>query len=399
MKILYIHSAYRTNDLIGNWFAKTRDYCRSTGGDAWFAIKFTHRQVQDEDIIIGNSFSCFIHNLLYQKFGLQDMASYLSTKRFLRQVDKLKPDIIHCHVVNDCFLNMKLFANYVNEHNIKVVWTFHDARVLTGQCPCPCYNGCVQWQDKCVRCPEGDKFLYPEKTIVNMVSVVHKFRKKTIGAIRNLTVTTPSKWMASLVKRSYLKDKRCVVINNGINLDVFRPSDNDIRNKLGIPKDAKLLLAVGNPIGKLKGKEYLIRLAHELPENHDLVMVGCLKEDVEVLNKMDRVHAFKRVDRDELIAFYSSADLFVNPTLADNFPTVCIEAQACGCPIVAFDSDGTTETIAPKGKVVPRGNYEAMYDAIVNFKYKGAREDAIDFAQHYNQNECIKKYVELYKTL
>lgn len=399
MKILYIHSAYRPNDLIGNWFAKTREYCRSTGGDAWFAIKFTHRQVQEDDIVVGNSMSCFLHNLLYQKFGLQDMASYLSTKRFLRQVDKLKPEIIHCHVVNDLFLNMMLFADYVNKHNIKVVWTFHDARVLTGQCPYPGYNGCVQWQDKCVLCPKGDKFLYPEHTVVNAVSVVHRFRKRTIGAIRNLTIVTPSKWMASLVKQSYMKDKRCVVINNGINLDVFRPSYNDIRNKLEIPRGAKLLLAVGNPIGKLKGREYLVRLAKELPENHYMVMVGCLKEDVEKLNGFERVRAFERTDRDELIAFYSSADLLVNPTLADNFPTVCLEAQACGCPVVAFGSDGTAETVSRKGKVVPRGSYEAMYEAIVNFDYEGAREDAIEFARHYNQDKCIKEYVELYKTL
>lgn len=399
MKILYIHSAYRPNDLIGNWFKKTRDYCRSTGGDAWFAIKFTHRQVQDEDIIIGNSLSCFVHNQLYQKLGLQDIASYSSTKRFLRKVDDIKPDIIHCHVVNDCFLNMKMFADYVNKHDIQVVWTFHDARVLTGQCPCPLYNGCVQWQDKCVGCPKGEKFLYPENTIVNMVSVVHRLRKRTIGEIRNLTVVTPSKWMASLVKQSYLRNNRCVVINNGINLDVFHPSENDVRRKLGVPTDAKLLLAVGNPIGKLKGKEYLVRLANELPENHYLIMVGCLEEDVASLNRIERVHAFERVDRDELIAFYSAADLFVNPTLADNFPTVCLEAQACGCPVVAFDSDGTPETIAPKGIAVPRGNYEAMYDAIVNFDYKDAREDAIEFSRQYSQDKCIKEYVELYKTL
>lgn len=399
MKILYIHSAYRPNDLIGNWFARTREYCRSKGGDAWFAIKFTHRKVQGDDIVVGNSVSCGIHNKMYQMSGLQDMFSYSATKRLLRRVDEIKPDIIHCHVINDCFLNMGLFAKYVNRRGIKVVWTFHDARVLTGQCPCPLYNGCEQWKTSCKSCPKGEKFLYPAQAKINLVSWVHRYRKRTIGRISNLTVVTPSKWMASLVGQSYLKDKRCVVINNGINLDVFRPTPCGIKEKLGIPDDAKMLLAVGNPLSRLKGRDYLLRLADELPPDHWLVMVGCLLEDLPMLNAKERVKAFARVDRDELIAFYSEADLFVNCTLADNFPTVNLEAQACGSPIVAFDSDGTAETVGGNGVVVPRGDYDALRNAIVSYDYTNSKKQATAFASEYNQDKCIGEYIELYNSL
>ena len=399
MKILYIHSAYRPNDLIGNWFARTKEYCRSTNGDAWFAIKFTHREIQNDDIMIGNSFSCGVHNKIYQMCGLQDMFSYSATKRFLRIVDEIHPDIIHCHVINDCFLNMRLFARYVNKHNIKVVWTFHDARVLTGQCPYPLYNGCMEWMENCKSCPKGDKFLYPENARANLVSYVHHYRKQTIGQINNLTIVTPSKWMASLVAQSYLKDKSCVVINNGINLNVFSPQPQGVRKRLEIPDGAKMLLAVGNPIGKLKGREYLLRFAEELPKNHWLVLVGCMQEDLPMFNSKSRVKAFARVDRDELIAFYSEADLFVNPTLADNFPTVNLEAQACGCPVVAFNSDGTSETIGDCGVVVERGNYDALYNAIVGFDYSNSRRRAIAFASEYNQEKCVAEYIKLYNSL
>lgn len=399
MKILYIHSAYRPNDLIGNWFARTKEYCRSKNGDAWFAIKFTHRDVQKDDIVVGGSLSCGVHNKIYQVCGLQDMFSCSATKRFLRKVDEIRPDIIHCHVVNDCFLNMGLFAQYVNRHNIKVVWTFHDARVLTGQCPCPLYNGCTEWKSSCKSCPKGEKFLYPENAKINLVALVHRYRKHTIGGINNLTVVTPSRWMASLVAQSYLKDKQCVVINNGINLNVFRPRPCGVRRKMEIPDDAKMLLSVGNPISRLKGMEYLLRLADDLPTNHWLVLVGCAQNDLQLFNSKDRVKAFARVDRDELIAFYSEADLFVNPTLADNFPTVNLEAQACGCPVVAFDSDGTRETIGGKGVVVERGNYDALYQAIVDFDYLDSNEQAMSFASEYNQEKCVNEYIRLYNSL
>lgn len=399
MKILYIHSAYRPNDLIGNWFARTRDYCHSVGGDAWFAIKYTHRDVQKDDIIVGNSVSCGIHNKMYQLFGLQDMFSYAATKQFLRRVDKIKPDIIHCHVVNDCFLHMGLFAEYVNRRGIKVVWTFHDARVLTGQCPCPLYNGCEQWKTSCKACPKGEKFLYPERAKLNLVSLVHSYRKRTIGRINNLTIVTPSKWMSSLVAQSYLKDKQCIVVNNGINMNVFRPQPHGIRKQLGICDGARMLLCVGNPISRLKGREYLLRLADELPADHWLVMVGCLQEDLAMLNAKERVKAFARVDRDELIAFYSETDLFVNCTLADNFPTVNLEAQACGCPVVAFNSDGTAETVGDGGVVVKRGDYEGLKNAIASFDYTNSKEQAIAFATQYDQDKCVREYIELYNSL
>lgn len=399
MKILFIHSAYRPGDLIGSWFSAVQKKCRETGGDAWFAIKYTHRDTQDEDIIIGDSFSCGIHNLVYQYTGIQDMLSYRSTQKFLKEIDIIQPDIIHCHVVNDMFLHMGLFCDYVNRHNIKVVWTFHDARVMTGQCPCPMSMGCLQWQSQCHHCSQENRFLYPTKEWVNLVSWVHAYRKKKIGSITNLTIATPSKWMASLVFKSYLKEKRVLVINNGIDLTVFCPQVNNIREKYSIPMGSKVLLSVGNPLWELKGRKFLRQLSKELPADYYFVMVGCLPEDIDTYAKEPNVLALSRIERGDLIGFYSAADLFVNPTLADNFPTVNLEAQACGCPVVAFDSDGTSETVAPKGVIVPRCNYEALKKAIVNFEYEGAREDALVFASNYSQEKCIAEYMNLYESL
>lgn len=402
MKVVYIHTNYQPNDLYGNWFSVIRKYCKSVGGDAYFAIKFTHRKTQPDDIIIGNSISCGIHARMFHYFGLQDMFSYFATRKFLKRLDKIKPDIIHCHIINDCFLHMGLFTNYVNKNNIKVIWTFHDARVLTGMCPYPDYVGCNQWKNTCKCCPKGNSFLTPEHEILNLSNLVHSYRKHTIGRIKNLTIVTPSKWMSSLVEKSYLNNSRCVTIHNGINLDIFKvKKDVNIRKKYGIASDKKLLLAVANPLWELKGASYLNLLIDELPKDkYVMVLVGCKERDVKKYENSYHVLAFPRINRDELVSFYNEADLFINPTLADNFPTVNLEAQACGCPVVAFNSDGTPETVDhEKGMIVPRKNYEAFKQAILEFNYEGARESAISFAAKFDQKRCIEEYIKLYKSL
>lgn len=399
MRILFIHSSYKPNDLIGNWFTYIRNHVRADGGNAWFAIKFRHSGQQPDDIMVGDSISCGIHARMFNYFGLQDMWSVGATRKFLHKLEELRPDIIHCHVINDCFLNMKIFADYVNRKNIQVVWTFHDARVLTGGCPYPFNVPCNQWIVSCKKCPVKNGFLAPKHSWINSIGFMHRYRKKTIGSIRNLTIATPSAWMKGLVRQSYLKDRRCQVIHNGINLAVFQPVEGNVRQKYDIPNDRKILLAVGNPLWQLKGRDYLFRLIEELPDFYHFILVGALERDLEQLNNHPNVLAFPRVDRDQLVEFYSAADLFVNPTLADNFPTVNLEAQACGCPVVAFDSDGTPETVASGGIVVPRQDYKALKEAILQFNYEGAREKAIVYAREFDQNLCVNQYLELYSNL
>ena len=399
MNILYIHASYKPSDLIGEWFRATKDYVKKENGNAWFAIKYKRGVTNGGDIKIGDSLSNFLHIWLHRWTGLQDMWSCFATIRFLWNLEKIKPDIIHCHVINDRFLNLALFVRYVNKRKIKVVWTFHDSRVLTGKCPCPGFKECIQWKTLCTKCPTKGCFICPGQKGVDMVSIVHKYRMSTVGEINNLTIVAPSNWMRSMVEQSYLKGERCCVIHNGINLSVFHPSDNDVKSKYNIPHEKIMLLSVGNPIWTLKGREYLLKLAEDIPENYMLVLVGAESEDVRILQKNKKVIALPRVNRNELIDFYSSADLFVYPTLADNFPTVCLEAQACGCPVVAFDSEGTSETIAPGGVVVPRGDYVSWKEAIYSFNYIDARKKAIEFARKYSQERCIEEYMALYKAL
>jgi len=399
MRVVFFQSANKPSDLIANWFASIRESLQKDGGDALMVVKYHKGGCPEGWMFAGDSLSCGIHNLVYQYTGLQDCFSFFSTKALLSKFDEFKPDLIHCHVINDMFINMRLFCDYVNNRNIKVVWTFHDARVLTGQCPYPDYSECDQWKSSCKRCTSANRFLNPSKEWLHCESFVHSYRKLTIGKINRLAVVSPSCWMNSLVEQSYLKDCFKMVIHNGIDQSLFLPEKKNSRIRLGLPCDKKILLAVGNPIWRLKGRDFLLQLIKELPQEFFIVMVGCLQEDLSLLSSMSNVRSFLKVERTDLAAYYSAADLFVNPTLADNFPTVNLEAQACGCPVVAFDSGGTNETIAPKGCVVQRKDFDALKSAILNFDYNGASEDALLFARQFSQERCVREYLSLYKSL
>ena len=400
MNIVYIHSSYKPNDLIGQWFSAAKEMVEKDGGKAYFAIKYVKgKKIQEHDIMVGDSISCKIHSLMFDCFGLQDMFSWFATKRFLKKLDKIHPEVIHLHVANDWFLNMGLLCNYINKHNIKAVWTFHDARVMTGCCPCPVFVGCEEWQRKCEGKNCSNTFIVPTRKFLYLIGITHNYRKKTIGRIKNLTIVTPSKWMSTLVEKSYLKNKPCVVINNGINLDMFHPVEQNVREKYGISPDKKILLSVGNPIWELKGRSFLHRLFKDLPDKYYFIWIGCIDRDVDSFKDCDRISVFPRVDREELLQFYTAADLFVNPTLADNFPTVNLECQACGTPVVAFDSEGTKETVAPNaGVVVPRKDYEALRDAILNFAFDNAGEKSREFALQFDQKNVMPKYFNLYNS-
>lgn len=400
MNIVYIHSSYKPNDLIGQWFSATKEMVGKKGGKAYFAIKYAKgRQMQKHDIMVGDSISCGIHCRMFDYFGLQDMFSWFATKRFLRKLDNVHPDVLHLHVANDWFLNMGLLCKYINKHHIKVIWTFHDARVMTGGCTYPNYFGCNGWIKKCDGTSCRNATFVSSHKILHLASFTHSYRKKTIGKIKDLTIVTPSVWMSTLVANSYLKNHPCFVINNGINLNMFHPVEQNVRATYAISSDKIILLSVGNPIWELKGRSFLHRLAEELPDKYFFIWIGCIDSDVEKFKNNNRVLALPRVDREQLLQFYTAADLFVNPTLADNFPTVNLECQACGTPVVAFDSDGTKETIAPNaGMVVPRKKYEALRDAILNFSFENAGEKSRTFALQYDQNKVMPKYFELYNS-
>ena len=304
-----------------------------------------------------------------------------------------KPDLIHIHSLCDNYLNISMFFKYLKEVNIPVIWTLHDNWAFTGRCA---QFRCEKWKNGCGNCPHLD--YYPRSLFLDNTAKVWKKREKLYNALNNLTIVTPSKWLEGLVKESFLKDYHPTkVINNGIDLNVFKPVKSDFRNKYHL-EDKYILLGVAYYWDNGKGLNVFINLANDLPDEYKIVMVGTNDEiDKELPNNILSIH--KTYNQEELVEIYSQADLFVNPTTDENFPTVNMEALACGLPVLTYNTGGCAEIIDETcGSFVESGNYNALKNEIIRIRdtspYK--KETCINRSNNYDMYKKFDEYIKLY---
>lgn len=343
-------------------------------------------------IKVGNKWNAYLHyaeNYIFDKEGL---ASRMVTRRFIDEIKKITPGVVHIHNMHDHWLNYKLLFEYFNDTNIKVVWTFHDSWAFTGHCFHFVTKNCEKWKTGCYKCPLQRE--YP-CTLVDRSKKNYELKKRLFDGNPNLTIVACSDWMASLVKQSFLKDKRIEVIHNGIDLNVFEPCG--IKPSDGIFR----VLAISNVWNKEKGYYDILRLRQLLPDSYEIIVVGLTAEQLKDLPQgikgIQRTHNVQ-----ELVTLYSSANVLINPTYADTFPTINLEALACGTPVITYNTGGSPEAIDEKtGVVVNQGDVDELAKVICELKKhpldkNACRERA---ARLFDKNKCFESYTNLYKEL
>ena len=322
------------------------------------------------------------------------LASRKATKQVIEQIKQIKPDLIQLHCVHGYYLNYKLLFEYLNTTNIPVVWTFHDCWAFTGHCAHFVTAGCEKWKTGCYACPlKGD---YP-KSLVDRSSRNYGIKKNLFTANKNLHIVTVSEWLANFTHCSFLNDKDIRVINNGVDINKFFPCSKDTTSKFKI-------LGVATAWNKDKGLYDFYKLRESLPANEfDIILVGLSKKQIQDLP--DGVNGIARTESiEELAKLYSEANALVNPTYADSFPTVNMEALACGTPVITYKTGGSPEIIDDcTGIVVEQGNIPGLVSAIKSVCKKGksfyttvCRERA---EKLFNKNKCFEEYIDLYNEL
>ena len=306
---------------------------------------------------IGTDLDVKLHGLRTRLLDQHGFGSRRATAHFLKWVDSYAPDVIHMHNLHGYYINIELLFRYIKEKNIPVVWTLHDCWALTGHCTHFTACGCTKWKTGCAHCPQKHK--YPVSNCMDGSKANYRRKKEAFTGVSNLILTTPSAWLKSLIEQSYLREYEVQVVNNGIDTSVFKPTASDLRERYGLTGQ-KIALGAANGWGPHKGLHYLERMAGDLPEGWKVVVVGLSAERIEHLPR--NVLGIQRTNSpQELAAWYTAADVFVNPTLEDNYPTTNLEAQACGTPVVTFNSGGALETLVPgNGYAVERLQYDAL---------------------------------------
>lgn len=352
----------------------------------------------NNSILIGNRYSRNLHLFLGKITGLNGCFSIIDTFLFLKKIKKIKPNIIHLHNLHNCYINLPMLFQYLKRNNVKVVWTLHDCWSFTGQCPYFTLKKCDKWKRGCYSCPSYKE--YPQSNI-DLTSFMWKKKKKWFTGINNLTIVTPSKWLANLAQLSYLNHYDVRVINNGINLDIFKKIDSDFRRKNKL-EDKFIILGVSFAWGVRKGLDIFVELANRLDENkYKIVLVGTNEKiDNELPESIMSIHATN--NQRELAEIYSSADVFFNPTREENYPTVNMESIACGTPIITFNTGGSPEILdANTGIVLKSENISETINAInkIEIDINKYSQNCIDRSLFFDKEIKFEEYLDLYKEI
>lgn len=304
---------------------------------------------------IGNDFDVKLHALQSRILDNAGFGSTRLTERFIEWVKDYNPDVIHLHNIHGYYINIEVLFNYLAEANKPVVWTLHDCWAFTGHCSHYSFEKCYKWQKGCMCCPQ--KKCYPTSFVFDF-SKVHWAKKRALfTSVNNMTLVTPSKWLASQVEQSFLNGFPIKVIPNGIDLNVFKPTPSDFRKKNSLEKK-KIILGVASAWDLKKGLDDFVELSKILDEHSKIVLVGVT--DRQKAELPQNILAITRTNNvRELAEIYTAADVFFNPTYEDTYPTVNLEAQACGTPVITYRTGGSVESV-PEENVIEQGMFQIL---------------------------------------
>lgn len=328
-------------------------------------------------------------------FGNYGFNSKNETKKIIAELEKIKPDVVNLHNIHGHDCNLEMLFKYFKRNNTKLIWTFHDCWAFTGYCMYFDMSHCDKWKTGCHNCPQRKAYSFLFDRSKQLFE-----RKKELFSGLDLTIVTPSQWLADLVKQSFLKDYPVKVINNGIDLDVFKPTESDFRKKYGL-ENKKIILDVAFGWDARKGLDVFLELEKRLPDDYKIVLVGTT-EDTDKLLPESIISIHRTQNQRELAEIYTAADVFVNPTREDNYPTVNMESIACGTPVITFRTGGSPEMVDENtGSVVECDDIDALEREIVRVctDKPYPKESCLKRAEKFDKTERFKEYLTTYERI
>ncbi len=364
------------------------------GWESYIAYGRYSNPSQSQTIKVGKCWDNYFHYAEQRIRDNEGLCSRRATKRLIQQIDELNPNVVQLHNIHDHYLNYRILFEYLNQTDIQVVWTFHDCWAFTGHCFHFVTKNCQKWQTGCHDCPMRNVL---PKTLLDRSKKNYDLKKRLFSECKNLTIVPCSDWIAGFVRQSFFKDMRIEVIKNGVDLAIFKSLYRKrIENKFTI-------LAVSSIWNKEKGLNDIYKLRERLPNEYSIMIVGLSSGQMR-----DLPSGIVGIERTQntpgLIQLYSNADVLINPTYADTFPTVNLEALACGTPVVTYKTGGSPEAVDMNtGVVIEQGDVEGLAEAIKSVCRKDRKQYTVECRKraedYFDKDKCFEKYVELYEEL
>ena len=336
----------------------------------------------------------YLHALKSLLFDADGLGSTKATKQLVERIKGIQPDVIQIHNLHGYYINYQILFEYLNSTHIPIVMTLHDCWTFTGHCVHFELAGCEKWKTECYDCELKSK--RPKRTLLlDKSKRNYALKRMLFSSNRNLHIVAVSDWIVDLVRQSFLKNNPLYVIHNGIDLSMFKPCGEKSKDKYGI-------LAVSNVWHKDKGLLDIYRLRQLLPvEDYAITLVGLSERQIKTL-PAGIAGIASTANQQELVDLYSKSNVLINPTYADTYPTINLEAIACGTPVVTYKTGGSPESISEEtGIVVNQGDVVGMAAAIESLRKKPlssevCRKYAIE---NFDKDRCFMSYVRLYEQL
>ncbi|SEV94402.1 Glycosyltransferase involved in cell wall bisynthesis [Chryseobacterium wanjuense] len=367
------------------------------GWESYIAYGRDHNPSKSNVIPIGNKISLISHGLKTRLTDRHGFGSVAATKKLIKTIKEINPDLIQLQHLHGYFVNIEILFNFLSEFKKPIVWTFHDCWSFTGHCAYYEFVDCHKWKTECFKCPQTHD--YPQ-SYIDQSTRNFRDKKRIFNSVENLTIVPVSNWIGDQVKESFLKNFRVHTIHNGIDIEKFAPQNAEsIKEKYNL-KNKFIILGVASPWSERKGLKYFVELSKNISDDYQIILIGLNDEQIKKLPS--NIIGVKRTENiKELAEFYSVADVFVNPTLEDTFPTTNLEAQSCGTPVITFKTGGAPEAIDENtGIVVEKGNVQGLLDAIQEIKKNGkqfyTKECRKRAELKFNKNDRFQEYLDLY---
>ena len=350
---------------------------------------------------IGNNLDNKLHSLINTRiWGEEGTGSIFATRSLLKWMDYIQPDIVHIHNLHTSFLNYRLFFQYLIERNLPVVWMFPDCWPFTGGCTHFTEVGCMRWKTECHDCPQLRKS-GPMTWFFDKSCKIYHQKQKLFQSLRHLDIVTISKWLQGVTEQSIANIHPIHMIYCWIDREKFHErKDDSIYERYGLDRNKKMLISVSAQWNDRATRlNDSIRLAHILPNDYQLVLVGKMASKRSLPSNI--IHLGYVNGTEEMSKLYSAALAYVNFSVEDTFSNVTCETQACGTPIIVFNATALPEVAAIKEFIVPPHDIEAMLEKVKEIARNGREYYSQRCVEHVTKNfdyeTNVKRYFELYE--
>lgn len=354
---------------------------------------------------IGDYIEQFLH--LIESRLLDDAAlgygSIRATRRLIREIERIKPDIIHLHILLGYYVNARILLKYLAKINTPIVLTLHSCWEFTGHCTHFDYERCYKWKSGCYECPLIRE--YPQSIIRDRSRKNYLEKKSLFLGINNLQVVTVSNWLKDQASESFLKGKSIKVIHNGIDVSLFRPigSQHELKKEFGFGTN-KVLLAIASAWTPKKGLGDYFDLAKRMEgKNVLIVMVGYQAKNGDQIPSCLKTIPVT-TNNEALVKLYNCADIVLNLSYEETFGLTTVEGMACGTPSIVYNRTASPELVDDTtGVVVEAGDIDGLVNAIHEMIGNG-REHYSNLCREratrmFDKNKTYQKYIDLYKSL